>query len=54
MTETGSATAPHTLVVGNPARVIRHLDVDPGAMVPTPDGPLAYAEILAGALDRCR
>lgn len=46
--------AAHSLVVGNPARVIRHLDVDMDATVSTPDGPLPYAEILGGALARCR
>jgi acetyltransferase-like isoleucine patch superfamily enzyme len=38
---------PHTVVVGNPARVVRRLAVDERAVVPTPDGPRTYAELLA-------
>jgi acetyltransferase-like isoleucine patch superfamily enzyme len=37
---------PHTVVVGNPARVIRRLTVDGRAVVPTPDGARSYAELL--------
>ena len=45
---------PHTIVVGNPARVVRRFEVDPTAMVPTTDGARSYAAILGGALSRCR
>ncbi len=45
---------PHTVVVGNPARVVRRLTVADDAVVPTPDGPRRYAEILAGVMARCR
>lgn len=40
----------HTVVAGNPARVVKHLEVDPTAVVPTPDGPRTYGEVLAGCL----
>jgi acetyltransferase-like isoleucine patch superfamily enzyme len=43
---------PHTVVAGNPARAVKQLRVDDDAVVPTPDGPLPYAEVLAGALER--
>jgi galactoside O-acetyltransferase len=36
----------HTVVVGNPARMIRRLDVDPDAVIATPDGPRTYAQAL--------
>ena len=38
---------PHTVVVGNPARMIRRLGVDPDAVIATPDGPQTYAQALA-------
>ncbi|MGZ6826015.1 MAG: hypothetical protein ACXVGH_04430 [Mycobacteriales bacterium] len=38
----------HTVVAGNPARVVKHLSFDPGAVVPTPDGPRTYADVLGG------
>jgi acetyltransferase-like isoleucine patch superfamily enzyme len=41
---------PHTLVVGNPARVIRTLAVDDRAVLRTPDGPRSYAEVLGGSM----
>jgi galactoside O-acetyltransferase len=44
--------APHTVVAGNPARAVKQLRVDADAVVPTPDGPLPYAEVLSGALER--
>ena len=37
---------PNSVVVGNPARVVRRLSVDPDAVVPTPDGPLRYADVF--------
>lgn len=40
---------PHTVVVGNPARVVRRLTADAGALIPTPDGLLAYADLVPGA-----
>jgi len=42
---------PHTVVVGNPARIVRRLSADPAALVPTPDGPRAYDEVLSRGLD---
>ena len=42
--------APHTVVAGNPARVVKHLEADPAAVVPTPDGPRTYGDVLAGCL----
>jgi galactoside O-acetyltransferase len=42
--------ASHTVVAGNPARVVKHLEVDPAAVVPTPDGPRTYGEVLAGCM----
>lgn len=39
---------PYTVVVGNPARKVRTLEVDPSAVVPTPEGPATYADLLAG------
>jgi acetyltransferase-like isoleucine patch superfamily enzyme len=50
---TGDVEA-YTVVVGNPARVVRRLDVDEAVDVVTPDGPLPYGEIVGGALARCR
>lgn len=41
---------PHTTVVGNPARVVKRSQVDPTAPVPTPDGPIPYGDVLAGAV----
>lgn len=41
---------PHTVVAGNPARVVKHLEADTSATVPTPDGPRTYGEVLAGCL----
>lgn len=40
---------PCTVVVGNPARVVRRLAVDTDAVVPTPDGLRRYADVFAGA-----
>lgn len=40
----------HTIVVGNPARVVRRLEVDECALVATPDGLRRYADVLAGSL----
>lgn len=40
----------HTVVAGNPARVIKRLQVDPTASVPTPDGPRTYGEVMAGCM----
>jgi acetyltransferase-like isoleucine patch superfamily enzyme len=45
---------PHTVVVGNPARVVRRQRADDQAVVLTPDGPRPYADILAGSLERCQ
>lgn len=39
---------PHTVVVGNPARLVRRITVDESAVVPTPHGPMVYADVLAG------
>jgi acetyltransferase-like isoleucine patch superfamily enzyme len=50
---TGDVEA-YTVVVGNPARVVRRLGVDEAVDVVTPDGPLPYGEIVGGALARCR
>jgi virginiamycin A acetyltransferase len=38
---------PYAMVVGNPARVVKRLRVDPAAVVPTPDGPRPYGDLLA-------
>jgi hypothetical protein len=38
---------PYAVVAGNPARVIKYLDPDPEAMVPTVSGPRRYADLLA-------
>jgi acetyltransferase-like isoleucine patch superfamily enzyme len=43
---------PHTMVVGSPARAVKHLSPDDDAVVVTPDGPMQYREILAGAMTR--
>jgi acetyltransferase-like isoleucine patch superfamily enzyme len=46
---------PYTMVAGNPARVVKRLTPgDDDALVTTPDGPIRYADVLAGALARCR
>lgn len=45
---------PYTIVVGNPARVVRRLSVDESANIVTPDGPLPYRDVVGGALERCR
>lgn len=42
----------HTVVVGNPARPVRRLPVDPDALVATPDGPLRYAEVFTAITRR--
>ena len=44
----------YTLVVGNPARVVRRLTVDESVPIVTPDGPLPYRDVVGGALERCR
>jgi acetyltransferase-like isoleucine patch superfamily enzyme len=44
---------PYAMVAGNPARVVKRLAVDEGATVATPDGPMRYDDIVAGALARC-
>jgi acetyltransferase-like isoleucine patch superfamily enzyme len=44
---------PYTVVVGNPARVVKRGDVDESITVVTPDGPLPYRDIIRGALARC-
>jgi acetyltransferase-like isoleucine patch superfamily enzyme len=49
---TGDVEA-HTIVVGNPARVVRRLDVDEAATVVTPDGPVRYRDVVGGVLERC-
>jgi len=41
---------PHTVVAGNPARSVKRLQVDDGAVVATPDGPRPYADVLAGCM----
>ncbi len=38
---------PYAMVVGNPARLVKRLGVDPGAVVATPDGPRLYGDVLA-------
>lgn len=38
---------PHTVVAGNPARLVKRLEVDPTAIVATPDGPRPYGDVLA-------
>jgi acetyltransferase-like isoleucine patch superfamily enzyme len=43
---------PYAMVVGNPARVVKRLHHDDSAPVPTPDGVLTYATVLAGELGR--
>jgi acetyltransferase-like isoleucine patch superfamily enzyme len=46
---------PYAMVAGNPARVVKRLPAADGdAPIPTPDGPRAYAAVVAGALARCR
>jgi acetyltransferase-like isoleucine patch superfamily enzyme len=42
---------PHTVVVGNPARMVRRLDAFLEAVVPTPDGPRTYGDVLSRGLD---
>jgi acetyltransferase-like isoleucine patch superfamily enzyme len=41
---------PHTVVAGNPARPVKRLQVEADAVVPTPDGPRPYADVLAGCM----
>ena len=41
---------PHTVVAGNPARLVKRLTVDADAVVPTPGGPRAYVDVLAGCM----
>lgn len=43
---------PYSMVVGNPARVVKRLQAEGGALVPTPDGVLPYAHVLAGGVER--
>lgn len=43
---------PLAVVVGNPARVVKQLVAADGAVVPTPDGPRSYADVLAGGMVR--
>lgn len=38
---------PYAMVVGNPARVVKRLVVEPSAVVATPDGPRPYGDVLA-------
>lgn len=38
---------PYAMVVGNPARVVKRLQVDPAEVVATPDGPRPYGDVLA-------
>jgi acetyltransferase-like isoleucine patch superfamily enzyme len=45
---------PHTMVVGNPARAVKHLSPDGDAMLQTSDGPKRYSDVIGGALLRCR
>ncbi len=40
---------PYTVVVGNPARVVRRLDVNDAAAVRTPDGTRRYADVVGAA-----
>jgi acetyltransferase-like isoleucine patch superfamily enzyme len=42
--------APYVVVVGNPARTVRRLDVDTEALVSTPEGARPYADILGGEM----
>lgn len=41
-----SDVEPYTIVVGNPARRVRRLDVDAAAVIATPEGPRPYADLL--------
>jgi galactoside O-acetyltransferase len=41
---------PHSVVAGNPARIVKRLPVDLEATVSTPDGPRRYADVLAGCM----
>jgi acetyltransferase-like isoleucine patch superfamily enzyme len=41
---------PYTVVAGNPARVVKRLQVDPEAVLPTPDGPRRYSDVMAGCM----
>jgi acetyltransferase-like isoleucine patch superfamily enzyme len=41
---------PHTVVAGNPARVVKRLQADVDATVLTPDGPRRYGDVLAGCM----
>jgi acetyltransferase-like isoleucine patch superfamily enzyme len=46
---------PYTIVAGNPARVVKRLTPpDADTELATPDGPVRYGDIMAGALERCR